>query len=395
MTAEDEVGTDAGGNGRAAGDRPLGATGDRADRARSQELQQARQKALQQPQQLARQRDGQRDGQRDRQPAEQAEPHGVDPDVEAVHEDLMRLRKGRGLQSPDLARRVGPALVAALGLDLTLPGSELQRQVQSGVVEAAQRLTGDLREAVLVALAVEGWTTDALLTDRIDAVAARMDRDARTARRRLDAATRRLADAIVGRRAVEAVANPYAPSGWYVESLASTYRLDVPTARLTEDRVIVAETDGLDTVTATLTVPPRVAGEVPTLDVVAEAGCRIRGAYHVSDSHWRYELALPHALRAGERHRYVVSFTVPDRDRLRPFYTLIPLRRTRHFSAELRFAGPEAVAQIWRLDGVPQAVLDDGRPTNRLLQLDEAGVVRVRFEQCLQGLCYGVQWRWA
>lgn len=318
------------------------------------------------------------------------------PDVDAVTRDLMTLRKGRGLQTPGLAPRLGPALLAALDLrtDVTdIADTELRRRAQAGIVEAAQALPGDLREAVLVALAVDGWTNVPLLTDRLDAVAVAMDRDARTARRRVDAATRQLADALVTSRVD--VENPFAPPGWYVESLASTLRVGPAGARLTEDRVVVADTDGLDTVTATLSLPAPVSGRMPELDITAEAGCRIRGAHHVSQSHWRYELALPHPLRAGEAHRYVVSFSVPDRDLMRPYYTLIPLRRTRRFSAEIRFADPAAVELAWRLDGVPPAVLEDAAPTTRILVPDDAGVIRVRFEPVVQGLCYGVQWRWA
>lgn len=315
------------------------------------------------------------------------------PDVDAVTRDLMTLRKGRGLQTPGLAPRLGPALLSALDLRTDLAETELRRRAQAGIVEAAQALPGDLREAVLVALAVDGWTNVPLLTDRLDAVAVAMDRDARTARRRVDAATRQLADALVTSRVD--VENPFAPPGWYVESLASTLRVGPAGARLTEDRVVVADTDGLDTVTATLSLPAPVSGRMPELDITAEAGCRIRGAHHVSQSHWRYELALPHPLRAGEAHRYVVSFSVPDRDLMRPYYTLIPLRRTRRFSAEIRFADPAAVELAWRLDGVPPAVLEDAAPTTRILTPDDAGVIRVRFEPVVQGLCYGVQWRWA
>jgi hypothetical protein len=317
------------------------------------------------------------------------------PSVAAVFEDLMRLRKGRGLAAPGLARKIGPALAAALGADVTMAESELRSVVQGGIVEATQALPEDLREAVLVSLAVEGWTVQPLLTDRIGWVATTMDRDARTARRRLDGATLQLADALIARRLAAGGGNPFAPAGWYVESLASTLRVDLPSARLTEDRVIVADADGLDTVTATLSVPPRDRVGAPELSVSAEAGCEIRSARRVSESHWLYELALPHRLRAGERHRYAISFSVPDRELIRPYYALIALRRTRRFSAELRFAAPASVALAWRLDGVPQSVLDDATPTRSLLALDEAGIVRVRFEQVVQGLCYGVQWRWA
>jgi hypothetical protein len=256
-------------------------------------------------------------------------------------------------------------------------------------------LAPDLRGAVLVGLAVSGWSDAPLLTDRIDEIARSMDRDARTARRRLDAATRQLAGAIRARRRIEETSNPYAPSGWYVESLASTLHLDLPTARLTEDRVIVAEVDGLDELTASLSMPPRAGFPTASLDVVAQAGCAVAGARRMSESHWRYSLALPRPLRAGERHRYVITFSVPDRETIEPYYVLVPLRRTRRFVAELRFGSPDDVELVWRLDGVPPSVLSDALPTQPGLTLDERGTVAVAFDEVLQGLCYGVQWRWA
>jgi hypothetical protein len=327
-------------------------------------------------------------------PADQ--PAGDKPrfSVKDVAGDLIRLRKGRGLQSPDLAGKIGPALAAALDLAPGQPDAELRRLARSGIVEAAQELSSDLRAAVLVSLAVDGWSDVPLLKDRIIAVAKSMDRDARTARRRLEAGIQQLADALLVRSSPGTGKNPFAPSGWYVDSLASTVRLDGVAARLTEDRVIVAEVDGLSFVTAALSVPPQVPGAPLTVDLVAESGCEIRSSEQVSQSHWLYTLALPRPLRAGDRHRYAVSFSV-DRDLVQPYYVLVPHRRTRRFSAELHFASPSDVALVWRLDGVPSSVLYDAEPTPTLLRPDDAGVLRVGFEPLVQGLCYGVQWRWA
>jgi hypothetical protein len=153
--------------------------------------------------------------------------------------------------------------------------------------------------------------------------------------------------------------------------------------------------DGLDRLTANLSMPPRAGHPRPALDVVAEFGCEVAGARQMSGSHWRYSLALPRPLRAGERYRYMITFSVPDRATIRPYYVLVPLRRTRRFSAELTFARADDVALIWRLDGVPASVLEDATPSDGVLTLDEHGTVRVAFDRVQQGLCYGVQWRWA
>lgn len=289
---------------------------------------------------------------------------------------------------------MGPALVEVLELDLEQPTVEVRRQAQVALIEAAQAMKGDMRFVALSTLGVDGWFHGPLVQDRIGEIARRFGRDSRTIRRWIDAAFTQLADSLIARRAIPREENPHAPAGWYVQSLHSTMRLDIEQPTLTEDRVIVAEIAGLKKIRTTLSVP-RVDGERPAeLNVVADAGCELIGTRRVSDSHWRSELELPRHLRAGEQHRYVLTSAVGGREQMQPFYILSPHRRIRSFSIEIYFGNPPVAGLVWRLDGVPYSVVRDGQPNDELCDIQPDGKVEVSFENLVQGLSYGLAWRW-
>jgi hypothetical protein len=308
---------------------------------------------------------------------------------------LKRLSRGRGLQSADLTTRLEPVLVEVLELDLEQSAVEVRRQIQAVVIEAAQAMKGDMRFVALSTLGADGWFHGPRLQDRVGEVARRFDRDARTIRRWIESAFTQIADALVARRANPREVNPNAPTGWYVDSLHSTLHLDAAQPTLTEDRVIVAEEAGLKSIWHSLSVP-RVDGQQPAeLKVTAEHGCDVIGMRRVSDSHWRYELELTRRLRAGERHRYVVTSAVVRREQMQPFYVLSPHRRVKSFSVEILFGTPPAAGPVWRLDGVPYSVVRDRQPTDDLCDLQPDGRAKASFENVVQGLSYGLAWRWA
>jgi hypothetical protein len=314
--------------------------------------------------------------------------------VKDVVAGLKRLSRGRGLQAPDLAAEFGAVLVEVLELDLEQPAVEVRRQAQNALIEAAQAMKSDMRFVALSTLGVDGWFHGPQLQDRIGEIARRLDRDARTIRRRIDGAFTQMADALIARRAIPREVNPNAPLGWHVDSLHSTLRLDAERPSLTEERVVVAEEAGLKIISTSLSVPRPDGQEPAELNLTADHGCDILGTRRVSDSHWRYQLELPWPLRAGERHRYVVTFSVASREQVQPFYVLTPYRRVRTFSLETLFGMPPAADLVWRLDGVPSSILRDGQPTDDVVGIQPGGRAEASFENLVQGLSYGLAWRW-
>lgn len=315
--------------------------------------------------------------------------------VSEVVAGLKRLSRGRGLQATDLTAKLEAVLVEVLELDLDQPVVEVRRQAQTVLVEAAQVMKGDMRFVALSTLGVDGWFHGPQLQDRIGEIARRFDRDARTVRRWIEGAFMQMADALVARRAIPREENPNAPAGWFVERLQSTMRFDIDRPTLTEDRVIVAEKAGLKKIRTSMSVP-RVDGEQPAeLEVTADHGCELIGTRRVSDSHWRSEVELPRHLRAGERHHFVMTSAVGRLEHVQPFYILSPHRRVQSFSVEIHFGTPPIAGLVWRLDGVPYSVVRDGQPTEHLCEIDADGKVEVTFENVVQGLSYGLAWRWA
>ena len=312
--------------------------------------------------------------------------------------ELAVLRRGRGLFAPDVRRRVGPRLYAVAGGGGVEPAADtdvaLRDALLSALSDVARAMPGDLRFAALTALAARPDLGEEMLTNRLDRVARFIDRDRRTARRRVDDALVMLAENLAARLKTEQPANPDAPPGWFVDSLDSTLTFD-PTPHLLEHREIVATVDGLRQIVVNLSMSSATDHSVDRLRLIPEEGCVLARPEHASGHYWRYVLALPKPLRAGQSHRYAVSFVATSREAMMPFYTMAPMRRCRSFSAEVRFTGASDVEELWRVDGVPYSAILGGRPTTARLRLDEGNSVRVAFSGLQQGLAYGVQWRWA
>lgn len=315
-------------------------------------------------------------------------------------DELAVLRRGRGLYAPDVHRRVGPRLYAVADPSAPRPDGPATTDtiLRDGLVaaldEVARALPRDLRFAALTALAARPELGSEMLTDRIDRVARFLERDRRTARRRVDEALILMAEALAAKLEARGSSSPDAPTGWFVDTLHSRLTFD-PTPRLVEHREVVATVDGLQEITVNLSMPSAAGDRSDRLRLQAEQGCSVLRTEQISASYWRYVIGLPAPLRAGESARYVVSFVASSREAMMPYYVLIPLRRCRHFSAEVVFNRPDDVELLWRLDGIPVSLLEDFVVTPSLLRLDERNRVYVAFDDVQQGLCYGVQWRWA
>jgi hypothetical protein len=303
--------------------------------------------------------------------------------------ELNELRRGRGLDATDLHQRIGPCLREACGIAEADSPAAARHKLVLRLTELCGRLPPDLRLAALAALGLHEEAAGEFLDRRISWLAGMLDRDPRTARRRIDLAFRRL-DELLGEPSQGRGLHPLA--GWYVESMKVTLRLDRDPPDLQEERRIVAEVDELDELVLSFSVPA-VPGTDPAPDITADVlfGGEIVEAKQVSVSHAQFVMRLPSPLRLGQRHEYGIRFA-PQRTSLRPYYALTPLRRCEEFSVRVRFDRADPPARVWRLNGVPGRVVDDGVDSGDALTINRVGEVGLEFHELHQGLSYGLQW---
>ncbi|WP_214404714.1 hypothetical protein [Pseudonocardia lacus] len=315
------------------------------------------------------------------------EPH------ELAHE-LTELRRGRGIDATDAHRRVGPQLRRLCGIDDEDQPTVVRRKLVLLLGSVLDRLPADLRLAAASALGLHEEATGQFLDRRVAWLAERLDRDARTARRRIDQAFAALAQHLAERPAAARSDLLKSAPGWYVQELRALLRLDVDPPQLFEERRVVSTVEELDELELAFSAPRRadVAG-TGAIEVAVLYGGEIVERSDVSSSHTRFVLRLPGPLRVGQPHEYAVTVTSHALSDMRTYYVLTPLRATERFVLRVRFDRAVPPSRIWRVEAVPARVVDDAEPPEELLALDATGEVRLEFAHLEQGLSYGVQWQ--
>jgi hypothetical protein len=308
--------------------------------------------------------------------------------------ELIELRSGRGLYSPDLLRRLGPGIRSYCRITAGQDEASIRRAVLERLESATDELPEDLSLAARAALAIPPAPRAPFLRDRWDWLADRLERDVRTVARRADDAFQLLAERLAaGPPRQEPPDSPFAPDGWYIEDLVSNVLIDRDPAQLVETRRIVALEPGLEEISISFSVPRSgdVAGDRPLSVSILHGGELVTETGSMS-SHYRGRLRLPRPLSVGESHEYGVVFSAFSRQWIRPYYVLTPLRRCDHFLLRAKFDRMTPPVKVWRLDGVPARVVDEFTPTDDLLDPDAVCEVRAEFHALRQGLSYGIQW---
>lgn len=306
--------------------------------------------------------------------------------------ELRFLCRGWGVHSPDLTGRLGPRLAEHLR-QATDRDAEPRSALIAWLGALSERLPDDLREAAHAALGLEPRSR--FLHDRQSWLSHRLDREARTARRRMDEALRLLAEAIdAGGPAVPARTVP--DEDWYLESVRTLLRLDLPAPAVQEERRIVVTAPALERITVAVSLP-RLPGNTPGTprDLKAEVlfGGILTGAERPSESHFRFQIQAPRPLRAGERHSFGIGYTMPVGQPMVPHYALTPLSRCDEFRLRVRFAADRPPSAVWLLDGLPPRILDDDPTDLPPVRLDAAGEAEAHFTNLARGLGYGFRWR--
>jgi hypothetical protein len=310
--------------------------------------------------------------------------------IALIAKELDKLHRGRGLFAPNLVDRLGPLLSALIFGD-NEPDEALGRGLISATLfDAARTLRPDLEKVFLVGLGVGDDSPH--LTTRLKNLGIKLDRDPRTIHRRLRDANRAVAQDLQRKSWIDDDQTPFNRKGWYVERIES-HAVICDRPRFIGIRDIKVTKNGVATLCESFSVPQLPGGpDDPKIEVEPVEGCRDLQIDRYSASAWLLTMHLPRVLEIGDTHRVGVSVTMPSRDFIRKYNALMPVRRTRSFRASVRFENSDEAVNLWRYDGVPQTVIEDGQPTARRLTLDDDNTVTADWPNVERGLAYGIGW---
>lgn len=312
-------------------------------------------------------------------------------------EEFRALCRGPGVQAPAIDRQVGPAIREVCGLSPDDGPETVRTRLGAWVNGLVEHFPSDVRLAVTVPLALHDQAQYRFLSDRIEWLADQQDRAARTVRRRIDDGLARLVEAAL--EAVPVTSTPVAPvpsteDGWHVTDFEALLRLDGPTPSCTERRTLMADRDGLDRITWSMSLPAATDDGPPgDLDVEVLHGVELIESVRPSPRRFLLHLRLPRPLRAGQTHRFSLEVRVPLGQQMRPTYMFWPERPCNRFSLVVRFPPEAPPSSVWRVDGAFHRDSDDLAEGPHLLAPNGIGEVEVAFANPKPDRGYGIQWR--
>lgn len=285
--------------------------------------------------------------------------------------ELKALRKGRGLLASRIGERIGTGLRAVCDVREEDGPAVIRQKVARRLENLAGDLPADLRMAVLAAFAIAPDARQPFYQDRVSWTASRLNRDPRTARRRIDAGIDHLAQLATDRAvAPRPAAESSAVNGWRTAELRVVVALDRDRPEVVEVHRIVAERDGLATV--------EVSG--------ASGATVLYGAKRVR----RGTADLPTTLRSGAEHELAIQYRLADAAAEHVVRT--PDRPCDLFDLRLRFDRARPPWRIWQLRGALDRDIADPEPAGEPRSTDGAGEVHLVFRDLVPGLAYGARW---
>ena len=291
----------------------------------------------------------------------------------------------------DLLERVGPTLRAVSGIADSPGEDEARRRLVTFLSDLADELPEDLRLALRVGLALHEDVQYRFLEERMGWLATKLDRDVRTARRRVDEAIR----SAENMRAITVPSGDgYAHDGWYLERFRALLYLDGTQPTAIEERKVVARHDSLSEIVISTSIPcPAGADrERHHADLTILYGGSVARLERPSNTYFRYFVRLPHPLKRGQSHEIGVSVTIPADQPINPRYALQPLRRCDEFDLRIRFGESNRLTGVWNLAGIPRGMADDFASASARVDLDDAGEIHLHYQHLLVGMVYGARW---
>jgi hypothetical protein len=310
---------------------------------------------------------------------------------ERLAAEIRLLRKGRGVQASDLGSRLGPLMRELAG-----PGDPAARRqaLIAEVNRCAARLPDDYRTAVGASLGLSAQTRqEPYFKGRVSWLARLLDRDYRTALRRIDEAEQRLAELLAAELRRRRGRTAAAPDGWYLEEFRVVLRLDTDVIESYEERRIVSAREDLTEVMAWLDVP-RDQGQ-PGADLRAEMlyGGRLIRSEQPSRNRFHLMVQLPEPLQPGREHKYGLVLRMPREMLVRPHYILTPECQINNFDLTVRFDPVRLPSWVRRVDGETVRMFENAQPTEIAVAPDAIGEVHQEFHDLAMYLGYGIQWQ--
>jgi hypothetical protein len=313
---------------------------------------------------------------------------GVIRPSEPLVEEIKVVRRGPGLHHRTVADRIGPELRRVCEITESDTLSVVRTKLIDRLDRAANELPDELATAVRAALGIHPETERMLqLQERIDWLAHELRRDVRTARRRVDEASGRLAEVLV---AGAAARSGRQGPGWYVTDFHAVALLDRADPMTIERREIVADKEDLDEITLAFSL--RDTGSPTVLNLRVLYGGQLAEPVPASASRMRIALRLPRPLRQDERHEYSVLITLPPTLAMQQHYAYTPSTRCDRFHLRVRFDPDRAPARVWRVADAFHRDLDERTLDGETLHPDPCGDLQTSFEDLLPGYGYGIQW---
>jgi hypothetical protein len=310
--------------------------------------------------------------------------------AERVAKEIGQLHKGRGLQAGDLNSRLGPLLGELAG---TAEAAARRRALIAEINRCADRLQDDYRIAIGASLALSAETIDEpLFTRRASWLAEKLDRDTRTALRRIREAEWRLAELLSAELRRRRGRIPVAPDGWYVAELRTVLRLDGDIIVSEQDRRIVSTREDLTEVMAWLDMPGDTNQPGAELRAEIRYGGRLLRQEQPSRNRFNLVVQLPRPLQPGQEHRYGLSLRMPRHMMKLPHCLMTPECQCDRFDLTVRFDPARLPNWIRRVDGETVRTFENAQPVGDLLVPDAAGEVHQEFRDLALYLGYGIQW---
>lgn len=318
---------------------------------------------------------------------------------ETLRDELEAVRKGRGVQEPQLRARVGPQLRRLCQIGADTPHGTARRVLADFLHRAADDLPAELQLAANVMFAVDDRYVQRFLRQRYEALAALWNCDFRTVQRRCDEALTLIVERLQEYDLPALLQEPdqsdaFDAGSWYVARLSAVLLLNRARPEAIEERTLVAATDGLSQLGVALGVPRHPQERRPQLEVDMEIlyGARLDAVQRPGENMFVSVLTLPRPLGYGERHTYVRAVRIPPGQLMVPRYVHVPVRRCDLFELRVKFR-PEALPRaVWLVSRLPELVFVDQQPGKLRIEPDPLGEVFARFSELQLGFGYGIAW---